>query len=59
MKKTLKFALLTAIAVLSSTSAWATPLTGTTHYYGSGLQYKITAMNTTTNTYTVEASHFL
>jgi len=56
MKKTLKFALLTAIAVLSSTSAWATPLTGTTHYYGSGLQYKITAMNTTTNTYTVEAS---
>ncbi|MBR1519908.1 MAG: leucine-rich repeat protein [Bacteroidaceae bacterium] len=34
MKKTLKFALLTAIAVLSSTSAWAVKVSGDTFAYG-------------------------
>ena len=58
MKKTLKSMLAFAVVALCSTSAWAQALEGTTHYVGSGLQYKITSVNPTaaTNKYTVSVS---
>ena len=62
MKKTLKFALLAAVAVLSSTSAWAQgTLHGTTQYGTDGLQYKIlsiykTESGSNVNTVSVSAN---
>ena len=56
MKKTLKFALLTAVAVLSSTSAWAANIVGKTQQYENGLKYTITAFDQTSATKTAEVS---
>ena len=56
MKKTFKLMLAFALVALSSTSAWAAELVGSTQYTNDGYQYKIKTMNQTSGVWSGTAS---